>query len=110
MPNKPPHQCNHYGCKNVTIDRFCAEHNKESKQFYGIDRESAAKRGYGSRWQKASKAYLRQHPICVECGQEADLVDHIKPHKGDMVLFWKIENWQAMCDRCHNIKRQRESS
>lgn len=43
---------------------------------------SAAARGYGSRWSKASKAYLHAHPLCAECLRhgryaKATVVDHI---------------------------------
>lgn len=34
-------------------------------------------------------------------------VDHIKPHKGDMELFWDRSNWQSLCRDCHSIDKQR---
>jgi 5-methylcytosine-specific restriction protein A len=36
------------------------------------------------------------------------VVDHIKPHRGDMTLFWDPNNHQPACDECHNIKTARE--
>ena len=78
-------------------------------------RPSASKRGYGAAWQKARKAYLACHPLCRHCLNEkpqrftpAKVVDHIKPHRGDMELFWDSDNWQALCKRCHNIKTAKE--
>ena len=76
-------------------------------------RPSAAKRGYGYRWQKASKGFLKKNPLCVECKEQgsttqAEVVDHIVPHKGDMKLFWDRDNWQSMCVPCHNSKTARE--
>jgi hypothetical protein len=61
------------------------------------NRESAAKRGYGRRWQKYRERYLREHPLCVMHQQQgqtvaADVVDHIVPHKGDHKLFWDPKN------------------
>lgn len=38
----------------------------------------------------------------------ATLVDHIKPHKGDQVLFWEQANWQPLCATCHSKHKQRE--
>ena len=69
----------------------------------------ASKRGYGSRWQKASKAYLQSHPLCVACVKmgrytKATVVDHIVPHRGDQKLFWDQSNWQALCKKCHDRK------
>ena len=72
-----------------------------------------AERGYGARWQKASKAFLRAHPLCRSCEaigviELATVTDHIIAHKGDMVLFWDSKNWQPLCATCHNRKTARE--
>lgn len=91
-------------------------------------RASAAKRGYNSRWQKAREAYLLKHPECVECFRfnpdkpvAATVVDHKVPHRlGEALagnspdavaearrLFWDQQNWQSLCERCHNSHKQR---
>lgn len=78
------------------------------------DRRKTAERGYGGRWQRARGQYLRLHPLCVMCANErppritaATVVDHIVPHKGDMVLFWDREsNWQSLCSTHHNSDKQ----
>lgn len=77
-------------------------------------RGSSRERGYTGAWDKASKRFLRGHPLCVCCeangGDEAaSLTDHIIPHRGDMMLFWDESNWQALCAWCHNsIKKPLE--
>jgi len=78
-------------------------------------RKTAAQRGYGYRWQKTSAAYLRAHPFCVDPyrlhGERivlAECTDHIRPHKGDMKLFWDPNNWQALCDSCNSLKAVNE--
>lgn len=63
------------------------------------------------RWRKARARFLRDNPLCVMCEAEgrvsaARVVDHIKPHKGDMALFWDEDNWQALCKRCHDSTKQ----
>ncbi|WP_306433981.1 MULTISPECIES: HNH endonuclease signature motif containing protein [Paenibacillus] len=70
---------------------------------------------YGRRWRKYREQYLALHPLCVcdECkGKEvplaADVVDHIKPHKGNYNLFWDPENHQPMNKRCHDRKTAKE--
>ena len=65
------------------------------------------------KWAKASKAFRAAHPLCVAClehgrTQASEVVDHIKPHKGDYVLFWDASNWQALCASCHNKKTRSE--
>ena len=73
---------------------------------------SASARGYGHRWRVARSSYLASHPLCVECeriGQTAaaTVVDHITPHRGDQALFWRRDNWQALCASCHSRHKQR---
>ena len=68
-----------------------------------------------NKWKVASKAFRDQHPLCEcdECKQRvvplpAEVVDHIIPHKGDVVLFWDRENWQSMAKKCHDKKTVKE--
>ncbi|WP_417536114.1 HNH endonuclease signature motif containing protein [Methylophaga sp.] len=67
---------------------------------------------YTYKWQKASKAYLAKHPLCVmheEKGLyvQATVVDHKVPHRNDMKLFWDRDNWQGLCKFCHDSIKQR---
>jgi 5-methylcytosine-specific restriction protein A len=76
-------------------------------------RPSAAKRGYGARWQKYRKYFLSINPLCIICKNDnmitsATVVDHIVPHKGDMVKFWDKSNHQALCKCHHDIKTASE--
>lgn len=64
------------------------------------------------RWTRARVTYLGHHPLCVDCQQHgkataATDVDHIIPHRGDMELFWDVNNWQALCHSCHSKKTAR---
>lgn len=76
-------------------------------------RGNSNSRGYTYKWRKARERYLRHHPLCVECLKdgraiEATDLDHKKPHKGDMVLFWDQSNWQGLCHPHHSEKTSRE--
>ena len=103
-------------CPNLTYTAFCDEHKENSKVYAktaGIERKSANSRGYNYQWQKARKEFLNLHPLCVSCQREgrivpANVVDHITPHKGNKQLFWDVNNWQALCTRCHNRKTASE--
>lgn len=51
---------------------------------------------YGRRGREARLAFLRDHPLCAMCSTverlvAATVVDHIRPHKGDLTLFWDRE-------------------
>lgn len=90
-----------------------AERERERRGPQKDTRQSAHKRGYDSKWQRARKAFLNKHPLCVTCKRggrvtQATVVDHIVPHKGDKALFWSRDNWQALCAPCHSTKTARE--
>lgn len=38
----------------------------------------------------------------------ATVVDHVIPHRGDQALFWDTSNWQPLCRRCHDGRKQAE--
>lgn len=116
MPNAPLRPCNEPGCSTLTGKGRCPAHAKAVLRQYERDRGSPTERGYGYRWQQTSKAFLRAHPLCQceDCDEGrkrvtlATVVDHIKPHRGDMVLFWDPRNWQAMAKTCHDKKTATE--
>lgn len=75
--------------------------------------KSSTQRGYGYRWQQYRKQFLRTHPLCCRCEDEgrvvvANVVDHIRPHRGDQALFWDPANHQALCKPHHDRAKQRE--
>lgn len=107
MPYRPKVPCRQPGCPELVESGklYCAKHLPRHPEVT----RPASKRGYGSRWQKSSKAYLQSHPLCVECVKlgrytKATVVDHIVPHRGDQKLFWDQSNWQALCKSHHDRK------
>ena len=109
MPYLPKHICAMPGCTELTMHTYCQAHAYMSTVDRGIKRASATQRGYNTRWQKVSKMYLKEHPIC-ECpvcaklGRHttANVVHYVIPHHGNQELFWDEENWQAMNKKCHD--------
>jgi len=84
---------------------------QEKQQHDQARRGTSASRGYGHRWQKARIGYLVRHPLCVCCLANgritpARMVDHVVPHEGDMAIFWRSEDWQALCDECNQRIKQ----
>lgn len=112
MPYRPNIPCKHPGCGKLVAygQKYCDEH----KPLHPETKRSAASRGYTSKWQKESKRYLRDNPLCVMCKAngrfvEATVVDHIVPHRGNQKLFWSHSNWQALCKPCHDKKQERKT-
>lgn len=103
MPTRPPRIC---GCGNrVPADQRCAcqqKADRERKARHDQNRPTANARGYGTKWREARVEFLAKHPRCVRCGAPSIVVNHIVPHRGDMKLFWRRSNWEAVCIPCHN--------
>lgn len=65
-----------------------------------------------ARWQRLREAHLQTQPLCVFCQESgdvtaADVVDHIREHKGNESLFWNADNLQSLCASCHDRTKQR---
>lgn len=57
------------------------------------------------------KALTRDLFACRRCGHASAsgmVADHIKPHRGDPLLFWDESNLQALCPSCHSSTKQAE--
>lgn len=112
MPKSAPKLCAHAGCGSVVRSRYCERHAKQRGQQERQRRGTTAERGYGSKWQRARVVWLKENPLCVECGAAgkltpATVVDHIVPHRGDQFLFWDSGNWQSLCKAHHDSKTGR---
>jgi 5-methylcytosine-specific restriction protein A len=121
MPMLPARRCS--GCGALVTARRCPTCVRQAE----VRRGTAAARGYGARWQRYRAWYLSQYPLCGDrapgapetrdsrCRAEgrftpATLVDHIIPvSSAEDATFYRSDGHQALCDRCHQAKRQRES-
>lgn len=112
MALKPLKPCHKPGCPNLTRDGYCPAH-KPAKAARG---ESQAWHWmYNTRlWREDLRpAQLLREPFCRECARRgcrtpATVVDHIRPHKGDWVLFRDASNHQSLCKHCHDAKTMGE--
>lgn len=57
---------------------------------------------YDRAWEAYRTEFLKHNHQCYSCGQFATVVDHLIPHKGDIVLFQKLDNHIPLCQKCHN--------
>lgn len=112
MPRAAKRPCTYPGCGVLTETGRCQKHLYQQQQEHDARRGTARERGYSRAWEKASKAFLVKHPLCMcpDCMAgdvrvtAAVLVDHKVPHRGDRALFWDSSNWQAMAKACHDKK------
>jgi len=58
--------------------------------------------GYTKQWSNYRFRFLHHNPACYACGGKSSVVDHIQAFKGDMSLFWKVDNYMPLCKPCHD--------
>jgi 5-methylcytosine-specific restriction protein A len=107
MPSVPDRLCPRHG--RVPGGKPCQQCQQERQRAADTRRGTARERGYDARWAKASRQHLAEFPWCERCRAQgrmtlAECTDHIRPHKGDMALFWDPSNWQSLCLRCNTLK------
>jgi 5-methylcytosine-specific restriction enzyme A len=69
-------------------------------------------RSDGGLWKRVRKVFLANNPFCAICLRagrhvKAVVVDHIRPHKGNVDLFLDPSNLQGLCQSCHSGAKQR---
>ena len=65
-------------------------------------------------WKSMRRHRLAEEPLCRHCIIEgrtvaASYVDHVDPHRGQWLLFFKYENTQSLCAHHHNMRKQQEN-
>lgn len=123
MPYLANRACSTPGCPGLTARGKCPACRAKANS------ERVGPKLYDSRWRTARRLFLDQPCICggaegcgqchgsglanrfcVHCWRDAQLlaaaeeVDHVRPHRGDPVLFWDTSNWQPLCRTHHSRK------
>lgn len=105
MARKALKPCAQPGCSALTAATYCDKHRRAD----GGRRDAEWRSWYhGGRYRAARDAFMAEHPLCALCGAPSSDLDHKKPHKGDLRLFWDTDNWQALCAGCHSRKTAEE--
>lgn len=109
-PRAAHHPCAQPGCPTLIKNGAsrCSAHDLKRRHYALHPRGSSTQQGYGAEWRKARAAFLLANPWCAVCGWRATVVDHVRPHRGDMTLFWDVSNWQPLCKLHHDAKTAKE--
>jgi 5-methylcytosine-specific restriction protein A len=106
MPNLPQRSCSVPACRQF---KPCPDHHRQRQRESDARRGTFRERGYSSAWDKASKAFRAEHPLCADpFGVHGDRpvlseeVHHVVAHRGDQDLFWNAAHWMAICKSCHS--------
>lgn len=67
-----------------------------------------------ARWRRKSLAQRTKEPLCRYClaqgrVSEAEVADHVVPHRGDLELFY-LGELQSLCATCHSSLKAREEA
>lgn len=107
-------KCNRLGCLNKAETKgFCLQHTSETNNSSKRRRETYQRLYDTAQWKQLRLIHLDRHPLCIRCNnlgyiKPAKDVDHVIPHKGDLNLFYDMNNLQSLCKSCHTWKTNKE--
>lgn len=123
MPYKAKRICSYPGCHEITSERYCEKHTKQSvedkrhrdRQYDLQSRDQKAAAFYNSRsWLVTRRKSLSKYKgLCLHCFEQdtitfADVVDHIVPLEVDWSLRLVLSNLQPLCYKCHAVKTEED--
>lgn len=111
MSPRAPSVCAVTGCTNPAPpgQARCDQHRLQRQRQQDTARPNAGQRGYGSRWRRVRSTFLRDNPICIDCGAAASEADHA-PRSRRALLADGVTDpdqpqfLQPRCKRCHSIR------
>lgn len=110
MSQPPLRFCATPGCAARVPKGHCAAHAQMREQ--GRPNFDVRRLYRTRRWIRLRASVLQEQPFCVDCSKLNRLepstdVDHVRPHRGNVNLFWDSTNLQALCHACHSKKTER---
>ena len=105
MPWKPKKPCAYPGCRELTVNRYCEQHQKlMDKRYDAYERSPVVKKRYGRAWKRIRDRKIRENPLCEECLKNgvikaAEEVHHILPLADGGTS--ERSNLISLCRSCH---------
>ena len=102
------------GCPTLHSNRGgrCDVHGKKNEQerqaYLNANRPTSTGLGYDREWQRFRSGFLAENPVCVDCGGQANQVDHVNSVRDHPELRLSYSNCRAMCARCHSRRTARD--
>lgn len=87
----------------IRIKKFSLKKNSGAGTFSLGEPVKKSSKLYDRKWQKYRARFLHHNKLCYVCHDPAKHVDHIVPHKNELDLFWKVDNYVPLCHRDHSI-------
>ena len=93
-------------CAHYASNKGYCESHQSKIQAADQARGNSHQRDYDHQWRKARLEYLAANQLCCSCSKRgyvvpADITVHITPPKDNQILFWDMNNWQALCNACN---------
>jgi len=77
-------------------------YHKSVKAKHVFNERTESDKLYDSHWTEYRTLFLSINNTCYMCENFATVVDHLEPHKGDINLFWKEDNYIPLCKSDHD--------
>ena len=113
MAQKPLRPCRHPGCPALTREGWCEKHRPRHQRRASADWHAWYNLPI---WTKRLRPqHLIEEPFCRTCAAagirtRAEVVDHIRPHRGEWDLFTDPTNLQSLCKYHHDQKTMTEQA
>jgi 5-methylcytosine-specific restriction protein A len=112
IPLKP---CSYPGCNKLVKSGRCESHRRQADKKYDKERENEPWRQWihSTRYRVAISIYKSEHPLCERCEKVGKvvpvyIVHHKIQHKGNWELFWSRDNWESVCNDCHEAEHGKD--
>lgn len=109
MPNSAPRRC--LRCRQLVTGRRCPNCDKAWTR-----KPKSWRRGAGDRrWRRVRELRLEFEPLCQECGDIADTVDHLDGTDYDDDSAWgqswlNIDMTRSLCTPCHRTRTAQQGN